>query len=367
MQGASPLASPGLNPGGTGAGAAYRALAGGLPRRCRLTLPSLSPTGVRRLGMPPCPAFSLLCCPPSPRPPSPVGKGEDSRLFHARGFAPCIPAPKPGRHRNRGGISRAGRGLAPALPADLAVSVPSGGRRFGLPPYPAFSFPSCPPSPQPPSPPGKGEIQGYFMRGASPLASPGLNPGGTGTGAAYHALARSLPRRCRMTLPSLSPAGGGGWGCRPTLPLVLILPPSPSPLPRWGRGRFKVISCKGLRPLHPQGWTGRSTGCPCRTGTSAGGGITRRERFLSVLRRPIGSAAGVPGAKPPAKSTKNLPLPAGKGGRGDGGKIKAKGRAERQPQPPSPPAGYHSDKVSQCRKRSNPGDARGEAPCIRKL
>ena len=32
-----------------------------------------------------------------------------------------------------------------------------------------------------------------------------------------------------------------------------------------------------------------------------------------------------------------------------------------------PPAGCHSGKVSQCRKRFNPGDARGEAPCIRKL
>ena len=32
-------------------------------------------------------------------------------------------------------------------------------------------------SPQPPSPAGKGEIQGYFMQGASPLASPGAEPG----------------------------------------------------------------------------------------------------------------------------------------------------------------------------------------------
>ena len=38
-----------------------------------------------------------------------------------------------------------------------------------------------PPSPRPPSPPGKGEIKGYFMQGASPLASPGLYPGGTGS------------------------------------------------------------------------------------------------------------------------------------------------------------------------------------------
>ena len=33
-----------------------------------------------------------------------------------------------------------------------------------------------PPSPRPPSPPGKGGIKGYFMQGAAPLASPGLNP-----------------------------------------------------------------------------------------------------------------------------------------------------------------------------------------------
>ena len=36
-----------------------------------------------------------------------------------------------------------------------------------------------PPSPQPPSPPGKGETKGYFMQGASPLASPALTACGT--------------------------------------------------------------------------------------------------------------------------------------------------------------------------------------------
>ena len=43
--------------------------------------------------------------------------------------------------------------------------------------------------------------------------------------------------------------------CRlPTTPLACFPAPySPDPLPRWGRGRFKVISCKGLRPLHPRG------------------------------------------------------------------------------------------------------------------
>ena len=154
------------------------------------------------------------------------------------------------------------------------------------PPYPAFSVLFCPLSPQPPSPVGKGEIQGYFMQGASPLASPRLD-------GARHWL--SLPYRCL-----------------------------------------------------------------------GGGGITRRERFLSVLRKPIGSAAGVPGAKPSAKSTKISPFPPGRGSGGWGQKSKLKagaagGKASK------PPAGCHSGKVSQCRKRSNPGDARGEAPCIRKL
>ena len=47
------------------------------------------------------------------------------------------------------------------------------------PAYPAFS---CPLSPRPPSPAGKGEIFSFLMQGASPLASPGLDPGGTGAG-----------------------------------------------------------------------------------------------------------------------------------------------------------------------------------------
>ena len=89
--------------------------------------------------------------------------------------------------------------------------------------------------------------------------------------------------------------------------------------------------------MHPQGWTGRGTGCLCRTGASAGGGITRRERFLSVLRRPIGSAAGVPGAKPPAKQTKNLSLP--RRGRGGGWgkkrKVKAGAAGGKAGKPPS--------------------------------
>ena len=39
----------------------------------------------------------------------------------------------------------------------------------------------------------------------------------------------------------------------PTLPLACFPAPyPPAPSPR-GKGRFMVISCKGLRPLHPRG------------------------------------------------------------------------------------------------------------------
>ena len=53
-----------------------------------------------------------------------------------------------------------------------------GARRGGLPSlspaYPAFSLLPCPLSPSP-FPNGEGEIYGYFMQGASPLASPAFN------------------------------------------------------------------------------------------------------------------------------------------------------------------------------------------------
>ena len=110
--------------------------------------------------------------------------------------------------------------------------------------------------------------------------------------------------------------------------------------------------------MHPQGWTGRGTGCLCRTGASAGGGITRRERFLSVLRRPIGSAAGVPGAKPPAKSTKNLPLPRrgrGLGGWGKKRKVKAGAAGGKAGKPPS---GFRKGRVI----RRPPGQAPRRVP-----
>ena len=110
MQGAPPLASPGLNPGGTGAGAHITRWRGGLPGWLPADLAVPESAGVA----------CLLCRLPTLPPRCLVG-------WRAL-FVACLPC--------------------------LWLSF-------------------LPPSPQPPSPPGKGEIFSFLMQGASPLASPG--------------------------------------------------------------------------------------------------------------------------------------------------------------------------------------------------
>ena len=129
--------------------------------------------------------------------------------MHPRGWA--------GRGTGEGGEPRARRG------ACLLCRLPT---------LPLLSF--LPPIPLPPSPVGKGEILGYFMQGASPLASPGLG--------------EQVPPGCLPSLPPAHPAFA-----------LLSCPYPPVPLPG-GKGETKVILCKGLRPLHPRGWVGRGTG-----------------------------------------------------------------------------------------------------------
>ena len=81
---------------------------------------------------------------------------------------------------NRVGLWGAGGAQGGQSPADLALPEPGRGLAFLVACLPFTLASILPPSPRPPSPPGKGETKGYFMQGASPLASPGLNPGGTG-------------------------------------------------------------------------------------------------------------------------------------------------------------------------------------------
>ena len=150
MQGASPLASPGLNPGGTGCPCRTRAPVEGVL--------SLSPAYT---------AFSFCCCPIPPAP-IPAGRGR-SRLFYARGFAPCIPGAEPGRHW------LVGRQRYPAGLVRLVAcsTCHCGTKREFLPSlspvYTAFSFGCCP---HPPPSQREGGDHKLVLPGASPLASP---------------------------------------------------------------------------------------------------------------------------------------------------------------------------------------------------
>ena len=124
---------------------------------------------------------------------------------------------RPGRHGGKGRTTRPAGGLPGWLPADLAAAVSSGGRAFFVACQPCLWFALSPPSPRPPSPPGKGEIFSFLMQGASPLASPGLNPGGTGSpcrcGKLNGRLAPALPARRASAVP-----GGGLAGFVACLP-----------------------------------------------------------------------------------------------------------------------------------------------------
>ena len=82
------------------------------------------------------------------------------------------------------------------------------------------------------------------------------------------------------------------------------------------------------------------------------------------------------------KKTLVSPFPTGEGGRGDRGqesKPKAGWAGDKEGKPPqgtanarragnaggTPPAGYHNGRASKRRAGSAPGDARGEAPCMK--
>ena len=118
----------------------------------------------------PCPrrGVCLLCrpptvpfaCFPAPYPPDPLprwGRGRP-KVYFAGGFAPGTPAFNRLRHLQ-----------------SLPSRYPAGGLPGWSPAYPAFGLPSCPLSPPAPFPGGEGGDQGYFMQGASPLASPRLS------------------------------------------------------------------------------------------------------------------------------------------------------------------------------------------------
>ena len=193
--------------------------------RCRLTLPPLYPAGGLPSLSPAYPAFSLLYCPHPPDPRSqsalPGGKGETKSLF-CRGLRPRHPCPEP-----------------PAALTDPTEAAPCGGtcllcRLLPL-PLACFVAPILPT----PFPSGEGGDQGYFMQGASPLASPALDR-------LRHL--QTLPKRHPVGgLPSVSPAAPAfGLLCCPHPPD----PRSQSALPG-GKGETLRLFRRGLPPPAP--------------------------------------------------------------------------------------------------------------------
>ena len=161
---------------------------------------------------------------------------------------------------------------------------PAGGLLSLSPAYPAFSLLFRPPSPKgkdippPPFPAGRGRLKVILCKGLRPLHPRGLNPGGTCSLCRCGARRGACPQRCRFGWRWRHPAGGL-LSLSPAYPAFSLLfrPPSPKgkdipppPFPA-GRGRLKVILCKGLRPLHPRGLNPGGTGYPCRCGRLNGG------------------------------------------------------------------------------------------------
>ena len=163
----------------------------------------------------------------------------------------------------KGGLGFILPGASPPAPASASEGARSAGRFAaaggGLPrrslPDPATVQTVCP-IPRPAleersSPPGKGGL-GFILPGASPPAPASASEGARSAGR-FAAAGGGLPRR---SLPD--PA------------TVQTVCPHPPPtrarralFPRWGRGRFLVFLCKGLRPLQPRARAGKYAGRIC--------------------------------------------------------------------------------------------------------
>ena len=121
---------------------------------------------------------------------------------------------RPGRHGGKGRTTHpaGGRGACPVgCRLTLPPLSPVGGLPCLSPANPAFSFLCCP-HPPAPLPSGKGEIFCFLMQGASPLASPGLNPWFAAKPTGIGSL-RVVPSRICMA-GSVSAASGSVQGCR---------------------------------------------------------------------------------------------------------------------------------------------------------
>ena len=306
----------------------------------------------------------LLCCLPplplacfsaplprrgriAPCPPSPPGKGEIFS-FLMQGASP-LASPR---------LSRKRHGL------NLRNKCPMGGLPFWLPAYPAFSLLFCPPSPKgkdsppPPFPDGEGGVFWFIPPGAPPPAP------------------RALDRlRHLQTLPNRCPAEG--------LPFWLLaypafrflfcpIPPPPSRREGGNQGYFM----QGASPLAFPRLSRKRHGLNLQNKYPMGGlpfWLPAYSAFSLFFCPP----------SPKGKDSPPPPFPDGEGGVfwfiPPGAPPPAPRALDRlrhlQTLPNRYPAvdsgRYHSQGTASCRFAVNhglsPRDARGEAPCIRKL
>ena len=208
-----------------------------------------------------------------------------------------------------------------AAPARPAAVVPEGGACLLCrpPTLPlAFDFAPIPPTP---FPSGEGGDQGYFMQGASPLASPGLNPGGAGSAGVsgahggHRGLVAGSP--CRPC-----PRRGGRGGCSPC-GTWFPCPGGEDHLKRRRRLR-RIVPSPPVPPLlgcRHFPWKGGSFGfAPHRRL------LARGARMAETVSAANGLMQGCRGRSPRRNKLIVSPFPTGEGGRGDRGqesKLKA--------------------------------------------
>ena len=255
----------------------------------------------------------------------PPAKKSYRRGQERRGEAPCIPAPEPRRHLLDLPLWKTQWGLAPrgtgstcqsgtrrgaqggGRPPTLPLRCLQGGLPALSPAYAAFSLLFCPYPPSPLPLRGRGGTSGYFYaRGFAPCI-PTPEP-------ARHRFALPLwktqwglaPRGTGSTCQSGTRRGAQGGGRLPTLPLVLLLSPSPRPpFPSGEGGASGYFYARGFAPCIPGAEpTARRKTDRKRFPTRVPPGFNRRRACLpGTVSAASGLMPGVPGAEPPAKST----------------------------------------------------------------
>ena len=173
-------------------------------------------------------------------------------------------------------------GVAEPLPYRLTLPLwcLKGGVPSLLPTRPAFSLRSFPHPPDP-LPGGKGGTLGCFMQGAAPLASPRLNPRGTG-------------KWGRTKRPA-----GGVLFLSPANPAFRLLsrPHPPDPLPGGKGGDFYFISPGATAPGTPaldrlRHLQNLPSGCPAQRGSLCFGAKQTEPPFFGQCRQPRRGGTG---------------------------------------------------------------------------